>query len=95
MLSDIMSPNAFSRRASSMRFSMAMNAPPSGEGFVGGPDQMHFPVQVPVVQDQAHRDDIRRGERVHEEDARGDSHAVGQADGGDGLPAIGATTGRS
>ena len=30
MLSDIISPNAFSRRASSMRFSMTMNAPPSG-----------------------------------------------------------------
>lgn len=28
--SDIMRPKAFSRRASSMRFSMATNAPPAG-----------------------------------------------------------------
>jgi hypothetical protein len=55
MLSDIISPNAFSRRASSMRFSMMMNAPPLRERLVGGSDEVHLLIEVPVVQDQAHR----------------------------------------
>ena len=54
----------FSRRASSMRFSITMNAPPGGQRVVGRADQVHLPLEVPVVQDHAHRDDVRLRERV-------------------------------
>jgi hypothetical protein len=66
MFSDIISPNAFSRRASSIRFSIAMR-PALGEGVVGGADQVHLPVEVPVVEDQAHGDDVRARQRLSEE----------------------------
>ena len=79
MLSDIIRPKTFSRRASSIRFSTAMNAPPGGQRVVGGPDELLLPLQVPVVQDHAHRDHVGRRERIGEEVARRRVDPIGEA----------------
>src|SRR4051794_4031715 len=41
-----------------------------GQGLVRRPDQVHLPVQVPVMEDQAHRDDVRPGNGIREEVTR-------------------------
>jgi len=38
-----------------------------------------FALQVPVVEDQAHADDIRCGQRVGEKVARGDLEAIAES----------------
>ena len=66
MFSDIMRPKALSRRASSMMFSMATNAPPAGQRVVGRLDEVHLLLEVPVVKDHAHRDHVGVGQRIGE-----------------------------
>ncbi len=56
-----------------------MNAPPGGQRVVGRLDEVHLPLQVPVVQDHAHRDDVGLGQRILEEVARRRRDAIAQA----------------
>ena len=78
MVSDIVSPNTLSRRASSMRCSTTMNAPPSGRAFVSRADELFFPVEIPVVKNVGHGDDVGFRERLGEEVARGDADPLAQ-----------------
>ena len=52
---------------------------------VGGADEVHLLLQIPVVQNHAHRDDVGLGQRVFEKIAGRGADAVAQAGGGDVL----------
>jgi hypothetical protein len=67
MLSDIISPKAFSRRASSDEGLDGDERASLWQGLVSLADQQHLVLKVPVVKDHAHRDDVGLGQRVAEE----------------------------
>ena len=53
------------------------------QGVVGRADEVHLLLQIPVVQNHAHRDDVGLGQRVFEEITGRRADAVLQAGGGD------------
>ena len=67
MLRDISSPKVFWRRSLSMMFSMTTSRPPMWSACVCLVDQQLLLVVIPVVEDVAHHDDVRRGDVVGEE----------------------------
>src|SRR5262249_3571847 len=53
---------------------------------VGGPDKLRFSLQIPIMQNHSHRDDIGLREWVSKKIARGRFDALRQVGGGDVLP---------
>ena len=53
------------------------------QSVIGRADQVHLLLQIPVVQNHAHRDDVGLGQRVFEEIAGGSADAIAQSGGGD------------
>ena len=53
---------------------------------VSGADERHLSLEIPIMQDHAHRDDVGSGQRIGEEIARCDLDAIAQASGSDVFP---------
>ena len=64
---------------------MATRAPRGRQGVVGAADEVHLLLQIPIVENHPHRDEVRLGQRVFEEIAGGCVDAIARPDGGNGV----------